>query len=80
MIVGTRASAWRRVGWRTGNEEMKVEEMKREKQKIPARGELRRGTTNTPPGTRHPGRQSRVALDRTMIQFKGMKKGQAAEP
>lgn len=33
MIVGTRASAWRRVGWRTGNEEMKVEEMKREKQK-----------------------------------------------
>lgn len=34
MIVGTRASAWRRVGWRTGNEEMKVEEMKREKQRF----------------------------------------------
>lgn len=52
MIVGAEGKCMERVGWRTGSEEMKADEVTREMQKkSSSEGWLRSGTTNTTPGT-----------------------------
>lgn len=72
MIVGAEGKCMERVGWRTGSEEMKADEVTREMQKkVPARDGCAAEQQIQHQEPRHPGRQWPVALDPTMKQRDG---------